>query len=149
MGRIEQLVANVMPGDILLCRGKRDPLRQRTPDGICGFWRDAFLCLDNGEIMYCEDGKCETAPLLAAVIEEKDFGLFRKKTHLSNEEFDQVVDSIIDSLRMEYNGFHFMFNQEELIHLGYNSIGVDLTGKPQWKASPIDFDMSTETVRIL
>ena len=150
MDRVEQILTNILPGDILLSRNKRDPLRQRTEEGICGYWRNAFLCLEDKKVLVCEDGKCSKVDISEILLDEEDsFGLFRVKKNMLISDFNNMCDTILQSLRLEYNGFHFTFGQDQLTCIGYHGIGVELTEEPYWKAVPLDFDRSSKTVRVV
>ena len=141
---------NVQPGDILLSRRRRDPIRQATLDGVHGYWRYAFLCLEDDQVLVCCNGTCKRTPISSLLTDgEYDFGLFRVITDLTTDDFDRVREGILRLLAWEYNGFHFTYSQEELICIGYEDIGLDLVDYPCWKTTPIDFDKSPYTIRIV
>ena len=144
------ILANVRPGDILLHRRKKDPLRQKTPDGIFGYWRHAFLYLGNNRVLACAEGMCFKAVLPMFIdVKNNDYAIFRLRDELEKEQFEKIVEAILDVLKLEYNGFHFTFSQEELIAIGYKKIGINFSDNPEWKTTPLDFDKSLATVRVL
>jgi len=150
MSAASKVLEYIRPGDILLHRRKTDPRRQKTPDGVFGYWRNAYLCLENKRAMCCLDGMCMRI-ILPMLLEgsQGDYALFRLRDELKENQFRQMIDGIVEALQIDYNGFHFTFSQEELICIGYKSIGVDISPDEMWKTTPLDFDKSLATVRVL
>lgn len=150
MSTADKVLDHIRPGDILLHRKRTDPRREKTPDGIFGYWRNAYLCLGNKRAMCCLEGMCMKIILPMLLHESKDdYALFRLRDELKEGQFEEVIEGITEALQIDYNGFHFTFSQEELICIGYKNIGIDICNGPEWKTVPLDFDRSLATVRIL
>ena len=148
--KLSILLSNIRPGDILLHRRKKDPVRQKTDSGIFGYWRNAYLCLENERVVCCAEGICFSV-LLPMLLEgsEDSYALFRLRDELEEGQFEQIVEGMIEVLKIDFNGFHFKFTQEELICIGYKNIGVTICDGPEWRATPIDFDRSSSIVRVV
>jgi hypothetical protein len=151
MNKFDVIRNNILPGDILLSRGKLDSTCQTTPTGVRGFWRHAFLYLGNGEVLRHDSQgiyQWSIDSIDKCLSDDLSIGVFRVKKGLLEKEFDSILDSIQKVLNINYNGFYFSFNPEELILIGYKGIGIELCDLPVWKIQPADFDESSITVRI-
>lgn len=165
--------SDMMLGDILLVRQKKDPISEQQEKQVHAFWREALL--------YLGDGKIAEVNLRGSAIHPfsnyanssfLNIGVFRLKEKLTDEQQQKIVDiarkklglykgwlgRVVDFFLDLFDGkkdndFHVPNNlkmpSSEFIASVYESADVRLNHFPPHQFSLYDIDESKKTVRIL